>query len=44
MDDLVLFADEKDTLWDTAVGVERFLQNKLHLKIKRADLLLAPVS
>jgi RNA-directed DNA polymerase len=44
MDDLVLFTDEKDTLWDAAVRIERFLQNKLHLKVKRAGLILAPVS
>ena len=44
MDDLVLFADEKDTLWDAAARVEWYLLKKLHLKIKPAAVLLAPVS
>jgi retron-type reverse transcriptase len=44
MDDLVLFADEKDTLWDAAERIKRYLQKKLHLIIKTNSVLLAPVS
>lgn len=44
MDDLVLFADEKETLWDAATTIEAYLDKKLHLNIKSGSLLLAPVS
>ena len=44
MDDLVLFADEKDTLWDAYHRVERYLKENLRLSIKAGELLLAPVS
>ncbi len=43
MDDIVLFADEKETLWDAAAGVESYLQEKLCLTLKKGSLLLAPV-
>jgi hypothetical protein len=43
MDDLVLFADEKDTLWDAAGRIECYLQTNLHLIIKPSCVLLAPV-
>jgi len=44
MDDFVLFADEKETLWDAARHIERFLKDNLHLDIKAGSLLVAPVS
>jgi retron-type reverse transcriptase len=44
MDDQVLFADEKDTLWDAAERIKRYLQKKLRLIIKTNSVLLAPVS
>ena len=43
MDDLVLFVDEKDTLWDAETKVEAYLRDKLQLKIKSGSSLLAPV-
>jgi len=43
MDDFVLFADEKSTLWDTEKRIEKYLQEKLQLQIKDGSLLLAPV-
>lgn len=44
MDDCVLFADEKDTLWDANDRIESCLERELHLKIKEDALVLAPVS
>jgi len=44
MDDLVLFADEKDTLWDAYQRIEQYLRENLRLRIKTGALLLAPVS
>ncbi|MFH1491493.1 MAG: RNA-directed DNA polymerase [Pseudomonadota bacterium] len=44
MDDLVLFADEKETLWDAAERIEGYLGDELRLQIKPGALLLAPVS
>jgi retron-type reverse transcriptase len=44
MDDLVLLADEKDTLWDACKRIERYLKENLRLRIKAGGLLLAPVS
>jgi RNA-directed DNA polymerase len=44
MDDMVLFADEKDTLWDACKRIERYLKENLCLRIKAGGLLLAPVS
>lgn len=44
MDDLVLFADEKETLWDAVANIEAYLDKKLNQNIKRGSLLLAPVS
>lgn len=43
MDDLVLWADEKDTLQDAAARIEGFLHDRLRLCIKEGGLLLAPV-
>jgi RNA-directed DNA polymerase len=43
MDDMVLFADEKETLWDAAGKVESYLMEKLGLTIKKGSLILAPV-
>lgn len=44
MDDLLLFSDEKETLWDAASRIEDFLNNRLRLKIKNGSLLLSPVT
>ncbi|MBW2431202.1 MAG: group II intron reverse transcriptase domain-containing protein [Deltaproteobacteria bacterium] len=44
MDDLVLFADEKETLWDAAAGIEGYLEKKLRLKTRSGDVILAPVT
>jgi len=43
MDDLVLFDNEKNTLWDAAASIEDYLREQLLLKIKKGSLLLAPV-
>jgi RNA-directed DNA polymerase len=43
MDDMVLFADEKETLWDAAGRVDRFLSGKLRLRTKPESVILAPV-
>jgi len=43
MDDLVLWADEKDTLWDAAARIDAYLEENLHLSIKPGCLYLAPV-
>ena len=43
MDDLVLFADEKSSLWDAAKRIEVYLRDELQLNIKEGSLLLAPV-
>jgi len=43
MDDLVLFADEKDTLWDAAARIEKYLAEKLFLYVKKGSLFLAPI-
>lgn len=43
MDDLVLWADEKDTLWDATARIESYLHDRLGLGIKSGGLLLAPV-
>jgi hypothetical protein len=43
MDDLVLWADEKDTLRDAAARIAVFLHNRLYLLVKEGGLLLAPV-
>jgi hypothetical protein len=42
MDDLVLFADEKDTLWDAAARVRDYLESRLRLRVKEGSTLLAP--
>jgi retron-type reverse transcriptase len=44
MDDLVLFTDEIETLWDAAANLDAYLDKKLHLKVKSGSLLLAPIS
>ena len=43
MDDLVLFDDEKETLWDACMRIERYLKENLRLRIKSGGLLLASV-
>ncbi len=43
MDDLLLFADEKDTLWNAKEQIEEYVQEKLCLEIKENAVLLAPV-
>ncbi len=44
MDDLVLWADEKSTLWDALARIEHYLQDQYLLTIKSGGLMLAPVS
>jgi hypothetical protein len=44
MDDLVLFADEKDTLRQALAHIEAYLKKELCLKLKQEGTLLAPVS
>lgn len=44
MDDMVLFADDKDILWDACERVAGFLQERLQLRLKDLATLLAPVS
>jgi RNA-directed DNA polymerase len=45
MDDMVLLADEKETLWDAADRIKQYLKEALHLQIKAGGgMLLAPVS
>ena len=44
MDDFVLFADEKDTLWDAKERIENYLEQELCLKLNEGVLVLAPVS
>jgi retron-type reverse transcriptase len=44
MDDLVLFADEKDTLRQALTQIEAYLEKKLCLKLKQEGTLVAPVS
>ena len=43
MDDMVLWADEKDTLRDAAARIEGYLKDRLRLRVKEGGLLLAPV-
>ncbi len=43
MDDLVLWADEKDTLWDAATRIETYLKERLYLEIKSGSLYVAPI-
>jgi retron-type reverse transcriptase len=43
MDDLVLWAYEKDTLRDAADRIEGYLHDRLCLRVKEGGLLLAPV-
>ncbi len=43
MDDQVLWADEKDTLWDAASCIQAYLDEKLFLRVKPGTLYLAPV-
>jgi RNA-directed DNA polymerase len=43
MDDMVLWADEKDTLWDAASRIESYLGDRLRLEIKRGSLYVAPM-
>jgi retron-type reverse transcriptase len=44
MDDLVLFADEKDTLRQALAEIEAYLEKNLCLKLKQEGTLMAPVS
>ncbi len=44
MDDLVIFADEKDTLWDAKRRIENYINVGLCLKFKESALMLAPVT
>jgi len=44
MDDLVLFADEKDTLRQALNHIEQYLERTLCLKLKQESTLMAPVS
>lgn len=44
MDDLVLFADEKATLWDALRHLQAYLWDNLCLLLKQDATLLAPVS
>jgi RNA-directed DNA polymerase len=43
MDDLVLWADEKVTLWDAAHRIEGYLGERLLLQVKSGSLMVAPV-
>ena len=43
MDDLVLFAGKKGTLWDAKGRIEHYLREKLQLHLKPDAVLLAPV-
>lgn len=43
MDDMVLFADEKDTLWDAARRIEKYLDAELRLTVKDGLILLSPI-
>ncbi|MCP4118427.1 MAG: RNA-dependent DNA polymerase [Desulfobacteraceae bacterium] len=43
MDDMVLFADEKDTLWQAGAEIKAYLNHRLGLRIKEGSLILAPV-
>lgn len=44
MDDGVLFADDKETLWDALGRIEAFLGERLNLSFKEGSVLLAPTS
>jgi retron-type reverse transcriptase len=44
MDDLVLFADEKYTLWQALTEIEAYLEKKLCLKLKQESTVVAPVA
>jgi retron-type reverse transcriptase len=44
MDDFVLFADEKDTLWDAKKRIDDYLSRELSLKLKEEVIILASVS
>jgi len=44
MDDFVLFADEKDTLWDAKKWINDYLSRDLSLKLKEKATILAPVT
>ncbi len=44
MDDFVLFADEKETLWDAKKRINDYLSRELSLKLKEKAIILAPVS
>jgi hypothetical protein len=45
MDDMVLLADEKETLWDAADRIKQYLKETLRLQIKAGGgMLFAPVS
>jgi RNA-directed DNA polymerase len=43
MDDMVLFADKKSTLWEAARRIEAYLEEKLRLTVKTGSLYAAPV-
>lgn len=43
MDDEVLWADEKDTLWDAASRIQAYLEEQLFLRLKPGTLYVAPV-
>lgn len=43
MDDFVLFADEKSTLWDAAKRIDGYIKSKLKLQFKSEAVLLSPV-
>ena len=44
MDDLLLFSNTKESLWDAQRKVEGFLNNQLKLLLKDGSVLLAPVT
>ncbi|MCP5005901.1 MAG: RNA-dependent DNA polymerase [Planctomycetes bacterium] len=44
MDDSVLFADEKETLWDAKKRIDVYISNELNLKLKEKSVIVAPVS
>ena len=43
MDDMVLWADEKPTLWDAAERIGLYLRERLGLEVKSGSLVVAPV-
>ncbi len=44
MDDFLIFADEKETLWDAKKRINDYLSSELSLMLKDKAIILAPVS